>query len=61
MLNPPIDCAPGDSLAVDVKVSRRSDNHRLLEVTIDATVQGDSAYATGEGAVGTRKLKWNMD
>lgn len=60
-MHPPIDCAPNDELAVELKVSRRQDNHRLLAVEADVTVKGDSQYAQGEGAVGTRKLKWNVD
>jgi len=61
MMHPPIDCAPKDDLAVDIKVARREDNHRLLAVEMDVTVTGSSAYAQGEGSVGTRKLKWNVD
>lgn len=60
-MNPPIDCAPSDSLAVDIRVCRREDNHRLLAVDMGVTVKGTSGYAQGEGAVGTRKLKWNVD
>jgi hypothetical protein len=61
MLHPPIDCAPNDTLAIDTVISRRSDNHRLLAVTMDVAVTGDSVYARGEGAVGMRKLRWNVD
>lgn len=61
MMHPPVDCAPDDSLAVDITVSRREDNHRLLAVEMDVTVTGASSYAQGEGSVGTRKLKWNVD
>lgn len=61
MMHPPVDCAPDDSLAVDITVSRREDNHRLLAVEMGVTVTGTSSYAQGEGSVGTRKLKWNVD
>lgn len=61
LMHPPIDCAPNDALAVDIQVSRREDNHRLLAVDIDVAVTGSSAYAQGEGAAGSRKLKWNVD
>ena len=61
MMHPPIDCAPKDDLAVDITISRRQDNHRLLSVDMKVEVTGTSGYAQGEGAVGTRKLKWNMD
>lgn len=61
MMHPPVDCAPSDNLAVDINISRRQDNHRLLAVELDVTVTGTSAYAQGEGSVGTRKLKWNVD
>lgn len=61
MMHPPIDCAPSDELAVNLTVRRREDNHRLLAVDAEVTVTGASQYAQGEGAVGTRKLRWNVD
>lgn len=61
MMHPPIDCAPNDELAVDITISRRQDNHRLLAVDMQVTVTGSSAYAQGPGAAGTRTLKWNVD
>eukprot|EP00775_Hariotina_reticulata_P000191 gene191-383_t len=58
LVHPPIDCAPNDSLSVKLHISRRTDNHRLLQVALDVKVEGKSMYAA-EGS--TRMLKWNVD
>jgi protein arginine N-methyltransferase 1 len=58
LIHPPVDCSPNDSLTVNLHISRRTDNHRLLQVALDVKVEGKSMYAA-EGS--TRMLKWNVD
>ncbi|GAB4816191.1 hypothetical protein N2152v2_003237 [Parachlorella kessleri] len=41
-LHPPVEVRSGDSLACEIEVVRRRDNHRLMEVTIKHKVVGKS-------------------
>ena len=58
-LSPGIDVAPTDHLKCSIEVSRRQDNHRLLNVKLAAKVEGSSQYA--ERSTAPRQLQWNMD
>jgi hypothetical protein len=44
-LHPPIDYEPGDKLACEMEVVRRSDNHRLMAVQVSHTLQPAAAEA----------------
>jgi protein arginine N-methyltransferase 1 len=37
-VNPPIDCAPNDTLAATLKLTRKKENHRLLKVEMKVKV-----------------------
>lgn len=58
-LHPPIDCAPGDKLRVEMEVSRRQDNQRLLAVKASISVEGDSIFA--EQCKSPRTFRWNIE
>ncbi|KAF8070949.1 PRMT10 [Scenedesmus sp. PABB004] len=60
MMSPSLDCAPGDSLACSLKLSRQAVNHRLLELEMAVRVTGKSAHAQAEGGA-ARTLKWHID
>ncbi|KAL3156498.1 hypothetical protein ABBQ38_000798 [Trebouxia sp. C0009 RCD-2024] len=42
---PAVDCAPGDKIDCTISVSRRKDNHRLMDVQLKHHVKGPSALA----------------
>jgi len=44
-LHPAIACAPNDTVACDITIQRKKDNHRLMKVTIEHIVEGRSSYA----------------
>ncbi|KAI3428836.1 hypothetical protein D9Q98_007653 [Chlorella vulgaris] len=45
-LHPPVDCAEGDVLAVEIDVVRRKDNQRLMDVKIQHRVEGKGKART---------------
>eukprot|EP00878_Enallax_costatus_P026512 GHUV01028454.1.p1 GENE.GHUV01028454.1~~GHUV01028454.1.p1 ORF type:complete len:243 (+),score=56.64 GHUV01028454.1:127-855(+) len=59
MMNPSIDCAPGDTLSCNVKITRQQVNHRLLEMAMSVKVEGKSIYA--QESSGPRQLNWHID
>lgn len=59
MMNPAIDCAPGDVLKCQVVISRQQQNHRLLELGMQVQVSGNSIYA--QESKGPRQLNWHID
>jgi hypothetical protein len=44
-LAPPVECAAGDSLECEVEITRRQDNHRLMQVVVKHQVVGESVAA----------------
>lgn len=42
---PAVECAPGDRIECQIDVSRRKDNHRLMDVQLKHQVKGPSALA----------------
>ncbi|CAK0783778.1 hypothetical protein CVIRNUC_006978 [Coccomyxa viridis] len=44
-LHPPIDCAPGDAVEGSIRITRKKENHRLMQVIIDHKVTGSSLIA----------------
>ena len=44
-LHPPVDCAANDRLRCTIDLSRKKDNHRLLNVKLGVKVEGNSIYA----------------
>ncbi len=58
-LHPAIDCAPGDKLKSSIEVSRRTDNQRLLNVSVGVQVEGSSIYA--EQSTTARQFRWNIE
>lgn len=42
---PAVECAPGDKIDCTISVSRRKDNHRLMDVELKHHVKGPSALA----------------
>ena len=42
---PAVDCAPGDRIECQIDISRRKDNHRLMDVQLKHQVKGPSALA----------------
>lgn len=44
-VHPPIECARGDRLAASITVTRKRENHRLLNVKLAAKLEGNSVWA----------------
>lgn len=58
-LQPHLDCAPGDTLRCHISITRKRENHRLLQVKLAIKVEGQSIYA--EQAGGPRYVQWNIE
>mmetsp|Transcript_11453 Transcript_11453/g.20223 ORF Transcript_11453/g.20223 Transcript_11453/m.20223 type:complete len:379 (-) Transcript_11453:647-1783(-) len=58
-VNPPIDCAPGDSLETKIHLERRTDNHRLLRLKMAVQLKGESI--TAEQVKPALQLYYNIE
>jgi len=45
VLHPPIACMPGDKIVGDITIVRKKENHRLMEVKMNHSVEGHSKVA----------------
>ena len=58
-LSPPVEAEAGDSLHCALVVTRRAENQRLLDVTLEASLRGDSVAA--QEAPPVRRAKYHID
>jgi len=58
-LQPPLECAPNDSIIASIEVTRKPENHRLLRVNMLVKVDGTSTFA--QQSQQPRALRYNID
>lgn len=45
-LHPPIDCAPGDAVEGSIRITRKKENHRLMQVSFDGSIPSPQEHCT---------------
>eukprot|EP00197_Chlamydomonas_leiostraca_P014660 CAMPEP_0202867434 /NCGR_PEP_ID=MMETSP1391-20130828/9431_1 /ASSEMBLY_ACC=CAM_ASM_000867 /TAXON_ID=1034604 /ORGANISM="Chlamydomonas leiostraca, Strain SAG 11-49" /LENGTH=379 /DNA_ID=CAMNT_0049547481 /DNA_START=156 /DNA_END=1295 /DNA_ORIENTATION=+ len=58
-VHPALDCAPGDKLKAKFTMTRKKENHRLLQIRMGVKVEGPSIYA--EQNATPRELHYNIE
>lgn len=60
-LHPPIDCAPGDAVEGSIRVTRKKENHRLMQVCMrlsHAWCEGPAPALLQTCSPSTRQVLW---